>query len=696
MKVMTTTTTNDKHGRESDGATTSAWKATKTNVGKERGLSKQLVRQYTRLAGPQMRGMKQALDGENTEEGAARERDLARRRDAYEETYDVDLNALDAEIRKRAREGRCEGSPGDKRFDSNSNDRNGGTREGANSTLTPKFGHRERERAEFTDPALVRTPIARDERELSSTPSSHPTTSEECVEPERARASSSEEDASNGTRPKGQPKLCDLKRRERASKNNTSTLPTYYAVLNQGVTPEELLQGKDVDQWRAFVDQGAMVLRLCDGWDILDDVSVLCDLSWIGQKGIKLRTLGADYQYLRQSLPHSKTGLLPPFTAMDGYDYDTELGAFIDDFQENIRAHADQFRLMGIDARESWFLHQVHHGFPLQFPYLQGLAYNALISNVASKTLVDEGEEKHPWDPRLLGERSPSILRRCLQLCESVNVSVIAEAKAVDRDARVAAARLGELRETGGTTILADEAAMRRRIERKSAGKSGVTKMHWKSKIKQSRTPKNDATEYIAKASERRLWGVGIVSPWLYYMGVGSIFPLHFEDYAFGSANVILARPDSQAWVIWYSIPRADLYLLHVYLQELLGDAYSLDVLEMRKLWLDPMRIEQWNEKRKRGEDKLRVYRHVQTPGDYVVTDYGSVHWGLNLGAGWKAAVNFAYLGWKPAAEEVNAVYRQLEEETGFSRHHRCCPKFHELGDRFSEANMVAPDTKER
>ena len=693
-------------------------KTNKTNVKRRRVVSAMAQHIKARLMTKMAAGVraKQALYGEGASARATRgdarddDKDLT-----YVSTYDLNIDVVDAANEARSDEERARRRKLDVGGDETATTTHAGRRpddddDGARATKSQlgEFIH---------EPAAVRTPVMMEnDVHVFGSPSSRATTttttttSEEDVDTTRASASSQGGGSTKPTTSNKQGKLCELRTQERASKTNTSTLPTVYAIVNQGVVPEDLLQGKDADQWRAFVDQGAMVLRLPDGWDVLEDVSALCDLNWIGKRGLKLRTLGPDYQYLRQSLPDSKTGLLPRFTAMDGYDYDMELGAFIDDFQENVRAHADHFRLMGVDARESWFLHQVHTGFPLQFPYLQGLAYKALIANVSAKVLTAQWDESHAWDPRLLGERSPSILRRCLQLCESVNHSVIAEARAAappDRGAIALAAREEEMRATGGSAILANSDAVRRRIERKCIlGKSGGInagkkkgKQKSKNPVKDSPPPQPvvaDASAYISKASERRLWGVGIVTPWLYYMGVGSIFPLHFEDYAFGSANVILARPDSQAWVVWYSIPRADLYLLHVYLRELLGDAYTLDVLEMRKLWLDPVRIEQWNAKRKKSEDKLRVYRHVQKPGDYVVTDYGSVHWGVNLGAGWKAAVNFAYLGWKPAAEEVNEVYRQLESELGQSRHHRCCPKFHEVGDRFSEANIVAPDTKER
>jgi hypothetical protein len=486
-------------------------------------------------------------------------------------------------------------------------------------------------------------------------------------------------------------KLCDLKLQERAGrKSDTSTLPTTFAVLERGVTPEELLQGGDKAQWKMFREQGAMVLKLRDGWDFLDDTSALCDLGWIGTKKLKLRTLGPDYQYIRQSLPDPKTGMLQPFEAMDDVDLDLGVGAFVEDFQERCRTHADQFRLMGVDARESWFLQQVHSEFPLQFPYLQGIALEALMKNV--KAVNDELSETHPWDPRRLGERPPSVLRRCLQACETANNHTLRVqsarangAQPIDAGAPVSAeeARRQEFDRTGGKVVPREVGAAQRREERRDMAKKGTRHSSAGREIEAS------ANEDVFKASENRLWGVGIVTPWLYYMGVGSIFPLHFEDYAFSSANVILADPEAQAWVVWYSIPREDLYLLHVYLQETLGSEYEVDILELRKLWLDPARIEEWNKSKTRiDKEQLRVYRHVQRPGDYVITDYGSVHWGVNLGHGWKAAVNYAYTDWKAAAMEVDQVYKRLEKETGMQRHYRCCPRFDEHPEIFAEESI--------
>ena len=69
-----------------------------------------------------------------------------------------------------------------------------------------------------------------------------------------------------------------------------------------------------------------------------------------------------------------------------------------------------------------------------------------------------------------------------------------------------------------------------------------------------------------AERSPRR--GAPGSSPrWLYLTSVGSVFCCHIEDYAFGSANVILAPPGAHAWAAWYSVPRRDIGKLHEYLR---------------------------------------------------------------------------------------------------------------------------------
>ena len=76
-----------------------------------------------------------------------------------------------------------------------------------------------------------------------------------------------------------------------------------------------------------------------------------------------------------------------------------------------------------------------------------------------------------------------------------------------------------------------------------------------------------------------------------------------------------------------------------------------------------------------RGQ-QITVYHHLQGPSEYVVTDYGAVHWGVNIGVGWKAAVNFAFCDWRKAAQDIHTVYRDLELRTGEVRNYRCVPDF--------------------
>ena len=120
-------------------------------------------------------------------------------------------------------------------------------------------------------------------------------------------------------------------------------------------------------------------------------------------------------------------------------------------------------------------------------------------------------------------------------------------------------------------------------------------------------------------------------------------------------------------------MPRRDIGKLHEYLRGALGAEYALDCLEQRKLWLDPASVAAW---RGPSGERIEVYRHLQGPGEYVATDYGAAHWGVNLGVGWKAAVNFAFGEWRAAAEGVHEQYRKLERATGLRRNYRSVPDF--------------------
>jgi hypothetical protein len=49
---------------------------------------------------------------------------------------------------------------------------------------------------------------------------------------------------------------------------------------------------------------------------------------------------------------------------------------------------------------------------------------------------------------------------------------------------------------------------------------------------------------------------------------------------------VILAEPGTQAWAVWYHVPRKGLALLHQFLMQHLGTDYQLDCLENRRMWV--------------------------------------------------------------------------------------------------------------
>ena len=102
---------------------------------------------------------------------------------------------------------------------------------------------------------------------------------------------------------------------------------------------------------------------------------------------------------------------------------------------------------------------------------------------------------------------------------------------------------------------------------------------------------------------------------------------------------------------------------LHEYLRNLLGLEYSIDCLEQRKLWLDPTDVIAW-----RGScgEKISVFRQsTRTFPSTLQLTMVRFTGGVNIGVGWKAAVNFAYPSWRKAAESVHLIYKKLETTTG-------------------------------
>lgn len=120
-------------------------------------------------------------------------------------------------------------------------------------------------------------------------------------------------------------------------------------------------------------EQGAIMLKCAGVWDATHNQSNLIDLSSVHRGEAKLRSLGQDYQYIRQTLP-GRTGFVELFEDMIDPAHlnpDYPFGCLLQDLQENFRFSAEPMRLMSVAEREAFFLCQVRHGFRLQFPYLQ-------------------------------------------------------------------------------------------------------------------------------------------------------------------------------------------------------------------------------------------------------------------------------------------------------------------------------------
>jgi hypothetical protein len=507
------------------------------------------------------------------------------------------------------------------------------------------------------------------------------------------------------------------------------------------VKPEDFLEsGKDPAFTKLFRKQGAMVLKLHNsGWDENTNASTFLNLDWIRNTRVKLQTLGPDYQYIRQTLPDPETGILRKYQDMDGYDpARAEFGALVEEIQENFKFAAQPLRLMGVVERERFFITQIRNKVQAQYPYLQGVAVVAM--DGGEKKALSGLPSQNPWNIFDFAERPTSVTRQLLKICEaacSPHARQIAEEKLAgekeNKVNRFKRRQEDEIAKTGAKAVEGDLEARKRRNQRKrllsgekektgggkrKAGKSGggskkvsigsvSAPMAGKSPPNSSQEDQlNDAEklelehfqerffEASCEASKKKKWGAGIVNPWLYYMSPFSFFPMHFEDYALGSANVIVADPSTQCWVVWYSIPSEQIGLLHEFLKDTLKSKYQIDCLESRELWINPEIIANWNARRLGNNRKLKVYRHVQGPGEYVVTDYGSVHWGVNLGVGWKAAVNFAYPDWRAAAEKVDLEYRKIESnEHPKKRHYRCAPKFGVHNEKlFSMENVLGKD----
>ena len=496
------------------------------------------------------------------------------------------------------------------------------------------------------------------------------------------------------------------------------TQPTLWCDVGT-CAPGPLLRGSDPAFWGALRSQGAVVVKVHGAWDVDADASAIADLSWILRSTSTLKSMKQEYQHIKQAMPRVSDGLVVTHKEEWGLKDSFPFGALLDEVKQKFQHTGQPFMDMSVSDREATFLELLRTGRPMEFPYLQGLTLAAHGSSTKPQAngllrAIPEGGA-HLWETSSLPVVPGSILTNLLKSCEAVCNRALRHDTAATESAN-------NSRSLHFARRSAEDLAQRERVLRRrekdgllpvsltaagaDAGAGKAAPGGAAAAGGAAASPDADLAAGLARSAAQMddfVWGAGIVSPWLYFMGLFSVFGAHIEDCAFasarpldsqrclltflpactslpsdafGSANAILSSPDSEAYVIWYSVPREQLGVMHEYMQQLRGDAYTLNCLEERHLWIDPRRVEEWNATRgAEGKEQLKVFRHVQGPGEYVVTDYGSVHWGVNLGVGWKSAVNFGCEEWRAAAEQVDGVYTALEAATGQRRHDRTCPR---------------------
>lgn len=92
--------------------------------------------------------------------------------------------------------------------------------------------------------------------------------------------------------------------------------------------------------WRLDAPQQSVVTLEAGG--LLTLACVARHLQWIPACGVKLRTLGLDYQYVRQSLP-DKLGYIPVFESVleeENLNLDYPFGALVQDIQVSSNTRA--------------------------------------------------------------------------------------------------------------------------------------------------------------------------------------------------------------------------------------------------------------------------------------------------------------------------------------------------------------------
>ena len=144
----------------------------------------------------------------------------------------------------------------------------------------------------------------------------------------------------------------------------------------------------------------------------------------------------------------------------------------------------------------------------------------------------------------------------------------------------------------------------------------------------------------------------GINIPWLYIGMRYSTFCWHYEDLMLYSINYAHWGQPKQ----WYAVPESDRERFEKAVKQKVSLLFKkdpnilLDIVTM----VSPAYLQQ---------QRVKVYKTLQKPGEYILTLPGSYHAGLSTGLNIGEAVNFATRTWFDYGPKCNDLYRRTREK---------------------------------
>ena len=324
-----------------------------------------------------------------------------------------------------------------------------------------------------------------------------------------------------------------LKYRQRGMKEGLSTCIS-------DSSPRDILQSTSNQvSTEILFRQGAMKLKFDDRLHSTSiNQNLILDLRWLRHGSIKMSTIKDNLSFLQQSFSRStvpKIHMVSDHRTLGKSSLDELLG----EVDKTFKAFCSFYRALGPYDREAIFFETLRSQVGVRSPYLSSIAFDALRLNFATGTVERTCHSNiHLWNPNAIAEGSGSFLRDLLDLCERRCSPYIPTSGNIDTCLKHKV-KVSELESTDGVH-----------------GCLGNTCSDQNETVKSKSCSRTSTRSKGNDNITGWLWGAGIISPWLYYMSVGSVFGCHIEDYAFGSANVIIAPPGAQTWVVWYSVSR--------------------------------------------------------------------------------------------------------------------------------------------